>query len=303
MVDEHNPLVFISHSSADRDVAVRLCEALERRGLGCWIASRDIRAGENFQEAIVRAIGLARAMVLVFTGNANNSGEIKKELALASQSHLVVIPLRIEDVLPNDAFRYEFSTRQWIDAFEDWDSAMDNLVAQVSAAIGAPASAPATPAPATSAPAPAAEPARRRVLAAAVVAVLAGAGGFGYWVLGRAGGIDVSGAWVTDSIPNPYSRNDESTLEFAFEQDGEDLFGTVTEISRFGGYTKDIFEGSVRDGRVVFHTRGTVVSGSSEQPYKEHYRGTLEAGAIAFSRQNDVSSGGVRQTFTARRQP
>ena len=28
-------LVFISHSSQDHSVAVRVCEALERRGLGC----------------------------------------------------------------------------------------------------------------------------------------------------------------------------------------------------------------------------------------------------------------------------
>ena len=41
---------------------------LERHGLACWVASRDIGPGENFQEAIVKAIRSARAMVLVFTG-------------------------------------------------------------------------------------------------------------------------------------------------------------------------------------------------------------------------------------------
>ncbi len=71
------PLIFISHSSQDRRVADRLCDALERRGLGCWLASRDIAPGENFQEAIVKAIRSVRAMVLVFTGSANNSDEIK----------------------------------------------------------------------------------------------------------------------------------------------------------------------------------------------------------------------------------
>src|SRR4051812_23540194 len=101
------PFVFISHSSQDRRIAARVCEALERCGLACWHASRDIGPGENFQEEIVKAIRSARAMVLVFTGSANNSDEIKKEIALASQHHLAVIPLRVEDVLPSDAFRYE----------------------------------------------------------------------------------------------------------------------------------------------------------------------------------------------------
>ena len=82
------PFVFISHSSQDRRIAARVCEALERCGLACWHASRDIGPGENFQEEIVKAIRSARAMVLVFTGSANNSDEIKKEIALASQHHL-----------------------------------------------------------------------------------------------------------------------------------------------------------------------------------------------------------------------
>ena len=74
------PLIFISHSSHDRREAARICDALERLGLGCWLASRDIDPGENFQEAIVHAIRSVRVMVLVFTGNANNSNEIKKEM-------------------------------------------------------------------------------------------------------------------------------------------------------------------------------------------------------------------------------
>ncbi len=57
-------VVFISHSSEDRK------PALEARNIRCWISSRDIGPGENFQEAIVGAIAAAAAaaMVLVFTG-------------------------------------------------------------------------------------------------------------------------------------------------------------------------------------------------------------------------------------------
>ncbi|HXQ51992.1 MAG TPA: toll/interleukin-1 receptor domain-containing protein [Stellaceae bacterium] len=123
--------VFVSHSSRDAKVARSICNALELRGHRCWISSRDIGPGENFQEAIVRAIRQARLMVLVFTGNANNSNEIKKEMALASQANLTVIPVRVEDVVPNDAFAYEFATRQWIDTFGDWEQAIERLSLQV----------------------------------------------------------------------------------------------------------------------------------------------------------------------------
>src|ERR1700722_1752810 len=100
--------IFISSSSKDRKAALTLCAAIEARGYPCWISSRDVGPGENFQEAIVDALGSAPLMVLVFSANANNSGEIKKEVPLASQNDLIVIPVRIEDVAPSQALRYEF---------------------------------------------------------------------------------------------------------------------------------------------------------------------------------------------------
>jgi hypothetical protein len=119
--------VFISHSSKDRDVAAAICTALENRGLPCWLASRNVGPGENYQEAIVKAIRAAKIMVLVFTENANNSDEIKKELSLASQNNLVIIPVRIENVAPNEALAYEFATRQWVDLFRDWEHEIERL--------------------------------------------------------------------------------------------------------------------------------------------------------------------------------
>jgi hypothetical protein len=120
--------VFVSYATADRKEALSVCKAIERRGTKCWISSRDVEPGENYQEAIVRSIRRARAMVLVFSDAANNSDEIKKELSLASKYHVAVLALRIEDVEPSDAFAYELSTRQWIDAFEGWDKSLDALV-------------------------------------------------------------------------------------------------------------------------------------------------------------------------------
>ena len=126
--------VFISHSSKDSKTATAICTALEARGHECWMSSRDIKPGENFQGTIVRAIREAGVMVLVFSANANNSDEIKKEMALASQSKKMVIPVRAEDVLPSEDFTYELATRQWIDMFVDWEKAIEALSNQVGAA-------------------------------------------------------------------------------------------------------------------------------------------------------------------------
>src|SRR5258708_12769493 len=121
--------------------------------------------GENFRIAVVRASRSAKIMLLVFTSNSNNSEEMNKELALASQSKLIVVPLRIEDVTPNDAFAYEFATRQWIDFFADWEFAIEQLAQRISSATrDAPGEATAGEAPVAEAspfaPQPAAHPER-----------------------------------------------------------------------------------------------------------------------------------------------
>lgn len=156
--------IFISHSSKDLADAQTICAALESRGLKCWIASRDVGAGDNFQEAIVKAIRSAKVMVLVFSENANNSTEIKKELALASQNKVAVIPARVEDVVPAAALAYELATRQWINLFNDWESEIETLCERIKQIVPAPApeaTPPQQPAE------PIAEPVSRPVVAAA----------------------------------------------------------------------------------------------------------------------------------------
>jgi TIR domain len=140
-----NAPVFISYSSIDQKVAETICDAVQARGHRCWISTRDIGPGENFQEAIVKAIGSAKLMILVFTSNANNLQEIKKELALAGQHQLVVIPVRVENVVPSGAFAYELATRQWIDLFNDWERNIAQLTAKIGTILsegGAPTAVP-----------------------------------------------------------------------------------------------------------------------------------------------------------------
>ena len=178
--------VFVSYATADRKEALTVCQALEARGTRCWISCRDVPPGENYQEAIVRTIRDARAMVLVFSDAANNSDEIKKELSLASRHHLPVMALRIEDVEPSDAFAYELSTRQWIDAFESWDTSIDSLarrIDQISGREAAPG--PPVASPKTRRDRPRA--AHRKLLVAGAIALLLLATLAGAWLLLRPG--------------------------------------------------------------------------------------------------------------------
>src|SRR4051812_16979619 len=114
--------VFISYSSKDKPVGDAVCATLEAAGIRCWIAPRDIRPGTEWSEAIIDAIAASRAMVLVFSANANASPQVVREVERAVHREVVIVPFRIEDVPPSKSLEYFISTPHWMDA---WSGPMD----------------------------------------------------------------------------------------------------------------------------------------------------------------------------------
>src|SRR5579863_4896556 len=108
--------VFISHSARDKAVADATCSALENADIRCWIAPRDVLPGVPWGKAILDAIHDSRAIVLVFSGHADKSPQIEREVALAVEAGIPLIPLRIENVVASGSLRYFLSTPHWLDA-------------------------------------------------------------------------------------------------------------------------------------------------------------------------------------------
>lgn len=108
--------VFISHSSKDRTIANAVCAALEAEKIRCWVAPRDIRPGYTWAEGITDAIEKSKIMVLIFSKNSNASKDVFKELTLAVNSGVIVIPLRTELIEPKGAMKYYLSDVHWLDA-------------------------------------------------------------------------------------------------------------------------------------------------------------------------------------------
>lgn len=89
--------IFISHSSDDAAVAVALCDELESQGFQCWIAPRDIPVGHSWPDAIAGALRTAEAVVMVWTGAAEQSEFVKDEILHAVNLKKRIIPLRSSD--------------------------------------------------------------------------------------------------------------------------------------------------------------------------------------------------------------
>lgn len=119
--------VFICFSSSDEAVARSVVQFLEAEGLKCWVSSRDVLPGHNYQESIVKALEQAKGVVFLFSTSSSASGEIKKELSVAGSLHMPVFPLRLSPITPTGALRYELATRQWIDMFPDRELALARL--------------------------------------------------------------------------------------------------------------------------------------------------------------------------------
>lgn len=108
--------VFISYSNKDKPVADAVCAGLEGRGIRCWVAPRDILPGFDWGAAIIDAISGAKVMVLIFSGNANASPQIKREVERAVAKGVKILPFRIEDVPMSKSLEYFISTPHWLDA-------------------------------------------------------------------------------------------------------------------------------------------------------------------------------------------
>jgi TolB-like protein/lipoprotein NlpI len=108
--------VFISYASQDATVAGALVEALEQNGVKCWIAPRDVKAGAQYADAIVRAISGAKAVVLVLSESAAASSHVSREIERASSRKRPIIALRIDAAPLTPALEYFLSESQWVEA-------------------------------------------------------------------------------------------------------------------------------------------------------------------------------------------
>ena len=107
--------VFLSYASHDADGARTICEYLERHGVSCWMAPRDVPAGALYADAIVRAINEAQALVVVLSQSAVASSHVGKEVERASSKKKKIIAFRVDAAPLTPALEYFLSESQWID--------------------------------------------------------------------------------------------------------------------------------------------------------------------------------------------
>lgn len=108
--------VFISHSSSEKHMALAVCEALEAKGVQCWLAPRDVAHGADYRDAIIEGIEGCKCLVLILSRRSNESDHVQREVRQAVKRGFPVLPVRIEECELSRKLEYEIGTLHWFDA-------------------------------------------------------------------------------------------------------------------------------------------------------------------------------------------
>jgi hypothetical protein len=68
-----NKKCFVSHASADAEVATELVKGLETADIACWVPPRDIVPLRPYPEQIVAAVEGSAGLILLHPSHANDS--------------------------------------------------------------------------------------------------------------------------------------------------------------------------------------------------------------------------------------
>lgn len=107
VADEHE--VFVSYANEDQALADQVVAALEQAGPRCWIAHRDIPPGvPSWAEPIVTAIANSRLVLVLLTSHSIPSVEVMREVTLAADEKIPLLPVTLDATPLSPALRYFF---------------------------------------------------------------------------------------------------------------------------------------------------------------------------------------------------
>ena len=126
--------LFVSYAKKDAfDTASEVVVDLERRGLNCWVAPRDIPAGASWSGEIAKSIRRSQSFLLLLSECANASEEIEKEVNEAARQRKTLFVIRLADIEPSDGLGYHLNRVQWLDLFRNRESVFNEITARVMA--------------------------------------------------------------------------------------------------------------------------------------------------------------------------
>jgi hypothetical protein len=109
-------VTFISHSSSDAGLAQTLCSDLEARGIGCWIAPRNVTPSRPYAEEVVRGIESTDSFVLLASAQAIASVQVLSEVEQAHKRKKEIYTVLLSNPQIGRELDYYISRLHWIES-------------------------------------------------------------------------------------------------------------------------------------------------------------------------------------------
>lgn len=120
--------VFLSYSRSDSPFADRLIERLWEKGFETWKDEGYLEGGQEWMAEISRAIENAHAFLVILSEDSIASSDVGKELFLAHESEVDIVPIELEAVSIPHEMRYQLAGIQRIDFSYDFEDGMAGLL-------------------------------------------------------------------------------------------------------------------------------------------------------------------------------
>lgn len=127
----------ISYAREDLEIAEKIYFDLKRAGLKPWLDKEDIAIGEDWEEAIYKAINDASHFIALISKNSiNKKGFVQTELKKALKIldtfppyHVYLLPVRIDNCEPT--YR-KLRGLNWLDIFPNYSKGLEKLLKSIS---------------------------------------------------------------------------------------------------------------------------------------------------------------------------
>lgn len=120
--------VFISYSRADVETMQALRDQLGNTGVAVWTDSELTPGSPIWEIEIETAIKTASVLVVILSPEAYNSKWVRRELSLADEIGLRIVPFLARGEIPSEAIPLSLMSTNWIDARNDHEMAISRLI-------------------------------------------------------------------------------------------------------------------------------------------------------------------------------
>lgn len=117
--------VFISYQSNSKEDAIKLSKYLESNDINTWYAPRNIEVGEYWAQKLGEALQNCKALLLLFTKDADNSDHVYREINLADMYKKPILWINLDATTPKNLIYY-LNSIQWYES-KDYSQLCDIL--------------------------------------------------------------------------------------------------------------------------------------------------------------------------------